>query len=132
MPSGKKAHKHMSEYLSETRRRDLAGDSLWTFNLPPAPGFPECDVYYVTRTFQGRPGPSRHDRGGQLPFLFTIQFFEKDKEIKFKVKEHRWHPTHTETVFRASGLRLSEEKFITSDDQAISCLHLENTGQRPR
>ena len=57
MPSGKKAHKRMSEYLSETSRRDLAGDSLWTFNLPPAPGFPECDVYYVTRTFEGRPGP---------------------------------------------------------------------------
>lgn len=132
MTSGKKAHSDISGYLANNWRRDLAGDSLWAFNLPQSPSFPECDVYYVTRTFGGRSGHARTGRGGQLPFLFTIQFFEKNKEIKFKVKEHRWYPTHTETVFQARGLHLSEEKFITLDDQAISRMSLENTGRRPR
>ena len=147
MSPRKKALGNISEYLSNTWRRDLAGDSLWTFNLPERPGFAECDVYYVTRTFSGRPGQltgpvrsekSRSNRTGErlrvgpLPFLFKFQFFEKDKEIKFKVKEHQWHPTHTETLFTARGLCLSEQKFITSDDQAISWVRLENTGRRPR
>src|SRR5581483_6271292 len=113
---------NVSEYLHNTARPDVGGEGLWmpyldkklTGWLKPSLGF-VGDVYYVHAT--------------NLKGLFAIRLIGDDgKELKPEVVRHDWYPTHTVTQYRAGVIRITETKFITDTEQAVSAIDLHNTG----
>ena len=99
---------------------DATGLRLWADYLDVAPGF-TGRIDFIHKI--------------NIPSLFSVDFCKRGDEAFQKTKNYEpadvlWEPSNVCIQYDLSGIKLTEYKFITEDDIAVSCMRWKNfTGQ---
>lgn len=113
----------IDEILHGNRRRlrnqpekilmDANGLRLWADYMEAAPGFTgRFDFIHKIN----------------IPSLFSVECSGIER---YEPAEIRWEPSNVEMYFQREGISLKENKFITLEDAAVSCMMWENKGENP-
>lgn len=99
------------------------GARLWADYLDPLPGFSgrfdfihKVNLPFLFLVQARRPGPDGGRGGPPLPL---------------EAGTVRWRPSHLHLEYAGPGLSVSEDKFISWDDCAVSCQTWTNQGEAP-
>lgn len=107
---------HTGKRTLRTRPQSLllgsSGARLWADYLDPVPGFSGC-IDFVHKM--------------NIPVVFYI---ECDAAPMYEPLQADWFPSHLTVQHSSSSVSLTEEKYITWNDCAVSCQSWENVGSR--
>lgn len=92
---------------------DANGLRLWADYMEAAPGFTgRFDFIHKIN----------------IPVIFSVECSGIES---YEPAEIQWEPSHAKLRFQREGIFLQENKFITLEDAAVSCMIWENRGERP-